>query len=70
LVFNLKEGSFYGDGHPCAFTFGSIVSTLVSCEVADTHARHKREPRCTPWYDEKDAGVLYLVRSANTSRFN
>lgn len=39
-------------------------------EVADTRARHKKGPRCTPWYDEKDAGVVYLVRSANTSRFS
>jgi hypothetical protein len=67
-VYKVKEGKFYSD-QEMVFTFTSIVCTLVSCGVEDTRAKDKRGPRCTPWFDKKDAGSVYLIRSANTSRF-
>lgn len=53
-----------------AIAMSSIVCTLVSCVVKDPRAEEKRGPRNTDWFDRADAGKVFLVRSANTSRFN
>jgi hypothetical protein len=48
----------------------SIVYTLVICEVNGSRTQNKRSSRHTVWFVQDDGGKLYLVRSANTSRFS
>ena len=68
LVYVVKEDQVYSSTYATALS--SIVCTLVSCAVEDPRAEDKRGPRHIPWYDRADAGKVFLVRAANSSRFN
>jgi hypothetical protein len=68
FVYVIKEDQIHQESY--AIAMSSIVCTLVSCVVKDPRAEEKRGPRNTDWFDWADAGKVFLVRSANTSRFN
>lgn len=53
-----------------AIAMSSIVCTPVTCDVKDSRAQDKRSSRHTAWFDQDDDGKVFLVRSANTSRFS
>lgn len=66
-VYVVSEQHVFSKAYPVAMT--SIVCTLASCVVRDPRPRDKRGARNLRWLDERDAGKVFLIRTANASRF-
>jgi hypothetical protein len=69
VVFVVSERQVYQKSYAVAMS--SIVCTLVSCLVRDPrpYSRRGAKGATLRWLCSKDADKIYLVRSANASRF-